>query len=573
MTRGKVAAVAVAVLAAIGWWLFGTGAEPRAARTDDPEAPRAVNVSTDETRRSTDPAPAPPAVESVSRAALPTPPEPGDTPAEVVEGVCVLEDGTPLEGLRLIVVVSVPSGGDTFWIHSGPDGGFRAETPAGATRIDSLYFSGVEIDLVAVEGGILIKEPDKSVATVVKPGTGPLRLVFRDMAGVAHIRLVDADSGSPVTQVKGLQVRWLIPGGSLSMGIPENQAPGGWIPIPEGRLPEVGRGEQAGITVDISKVEVEFAMPGFEKGRLALADIRGRMEIRVRPVPPDAKGTVASPRILAMANGVTSVSEMMTTEPVPVTARLRWTGPEPAPRTSEVLGLPTVGGPFALYDIPDGPWEIEVSAVLPGNNIVRGKKAFEMHDSTTDLGTIELRPAGKVALRVVDSANEPIPQAWAVIVRPEENPDQGRRLDLNPLGMVSVGDLEPGIGHRAVVKGLPRDLEQTVVASADAKPVEFRWNEKLVACRITLIVDGKGVANPDGRATIPAVVQESPLPRDRGAWKADGTFEAKLVPGTYRFSALATPKEGGDLALFSGEVTVPSGDAFEARLELQRGNR
>jgi hypothetical protein len=68
-------------------------------------------------------------------------------------------------------------------------------------------------------------------------------------------------------------------------------------------------------------------------------------------------------------------------------------------------------------------------------------------------------------------------------------------------------------------------------------------------------------------------VQESPLPRDKGAWKSDGTFEAKLVPGTYKFSALATPKEGGDLALFSGEVNVPSGDAFEVRLELQRGNR
>ena len=96
--------------------------------------------------------------------------------------------------------------------------------------------------------------------------------------------------------------------------------------------------------------------------------------------------------------------------------------------------------------------------------------------------------------------------------------------------------------------------------------------EKLVPCRIPPpIVDGRRSPAPTGGA--PSAVQESPLPRDKGAWKSDGTFEAKLVPGTYKFSALATPKEGGDLALFSGEVNVPSGDAFEVRLELQRGNR
>ncbi len=120
------------------------------------------------------------------------------------------------------------------------------------------------------------------------------------------------------------------------------------------------------------------------------------------------------------------------------------------------------------------------------------------------------------------------------------------------------------------MKGLPRDLEQSVTAAPDAKPVEFRWPEKLVPCLITLIVDGKTVSNPDGRTTIPATVKESPLPRDKGAWRPDGTFSASLVPGTYRFSVYATPKEGGDLALFGGEVTVPSGDSFETRLELQR---
>jgi hypothetical protein len=147
-------------------------------------------------------------------------------------------------------------------------------------------------------------------------------------------------------------------------------------------------------------------------------------------------------------------------------------GADPAPRAADVLGLPTEDGRFSLYDLPDGPWVMEIASTVD-NLVVRGKKAFEKHGGAVDLGTIELVPAGKVAIRVVDSAGEPIPQAWAVIVRPEENPDQGRRLDLDQNGRVAVGD--PG-QHRAPRggEGAPRDLEQTVVAAADAKPVEFK---------------------------------------------------------------------------------------------------
>ena len=106
-------------------------------------------------------------------------------------------------------------------------------------------------------------------------------------------------------------------------------------------------------------------------------------------------------------------------------------------------------------------------------------------------------------------------------------------------------------------------------ANGDAWAVD--WHDG--ACRIALIVDGKAVANPDGSRTIPATVHESPLPRESGAWNADGTFEAKLVPGSYRFSVYATPEGGGDLVLFAGEVTVPAGDAFETRVELTRESR
>ena len=462
-----------------------------------------------------------------------------------LEGVCVLEDGTPLAGVDFHAPWKIDDGRSAPIGSSGAGGSFRLKEGERTVRVTHPHAR-----LVQAEGGA-VEPSEEGTWPVLTIAGSALRLVFRDRPGTAHVRLVNAETNEPVTDVAGLRMAWHFRGGALTMGVPDDPGLGGWIPIPEGRLPETGGGDRAGVETDPAGVEVELAMPGYERARLPLKDVRGRMQVAVRPVAPDAKGVVLTFHETSPSGGPPAM---------------------PKARVS-VLGLPADLGSFGLYGLPDGTWEIEVSAIFPGNETRRGRRAFERHGAPVDLGTIELKPAGRVALRVVDSAGEAVPQAWAVVVRPEEDVDQGRRLDLDSGGRAGVGDLEPGVGHRVVVKGLPRDLEQTVVAAADAKPVEFRWPERLVSCRITLLVDGKAVANPDGRTTIPAVVQESPLPRDRGAWRGDGTFEARLVPGAYRFSVLATPREGGDLALFAGEVTVPSGDAFETRLELERSGR
>jgi hypothetical protein len=497
-----------------------------------------------------------------------------EMPEEMVEGVCSLEDGTRLPGAEFFQMKEVdgelaPLNGTP---RSGLDGSFRValqDEPYGVRHPDAKLVSADGATRLSLVSDTRL--PVHAVSTV-RMEARSVRLTFRDNAGTAHVRLVNADTSQPVVDVKGLRLSWFVPGGKLVIGTPEDPGLGGWIPIPEGRLPEVGGGAQAGIDADLSKVEVEFAMPGFEKARLPLRDIHGRTEARVRPVPPDAKGSIevldTLPAQVAQNQFIPDPGQE------PLTVHFRWMGPDPAPSVDGVLGVPTRPGPFALYGLPDGSWDMEVAATLfTDNTVVRGRKAFDHHGDTVDLGKIVLVPAGRIVLRVVDAAGQPIPQAWAVVVRPEENPDQGRRLDLDESGTVSVGDLEPGIGHRVLVKGLPQVLEQTVTAEANPKAVEFKWTDRLVPCRITLLVDGKAVANPDGRTTIPAVVQDSPLPRDRGAWKQDGTFEARLVPGTYRFSALATPKDGGPLALFAADATVPSGDAFDTRLELQREAR
>jgi hypothetical protein len=216
---------------------------------------------------------------------------------------------------------------------------------------------------------------------------------------------------------------------------------------------------------------------------------------------------------------------------------------------------------------------LEVAGKYADRGTVRGKVAFTAGGGTLDVGTVVLQPAGTVVVSVVDADGKPIPQAWAVVVRADEAPEQGRRLELDDAGRAAVGDLEPGVAHRAVVYGLPREMEQSVVAEAAGKSAEFTWPERLVPCRIRLLVERRAVADPTGKGTIPATVQESPLPRHRGTWHPDGTFEAPLVPGTYRFAVLATPKEGGAAALFAGSVTVPAGEAFATDLELEREAR
>lgn len=576
MTRGRkhVAAAAAVVLALVAWLLL-RGGSGEADRTPAPEGGSESATS----RRNPSDAPPPdsPASPGPVETSEPAAPSSAATAAAAGEhralATCALEDGTPLAGVRFGIRSGPPdvdqitgAGGS----QSDSEGRYELRWRASGDRPVVWSIFHPHAGLVSAQGAVVVQTEEDSTDGMarIQVLADDVGLVFRDNPGTAHVRLVDADTDKPVTNVEGLRVIYRIPRGTMSYVVTPDPGLGGWIPLPEGRLPEVGDDARDSLLrIDVATVVVELAMPGFEKASLPLSDVRGRREVRVRPVPPDATGEVVN---LSQFDVEVRQNEFIADPPESVSTRLRWTGPDPAPATTEVLGLPTHVGKFALYGLPSGPWHLEVAATTSKNTVTRGGRNFEFRGATVDLGKIELRDAGKVALRVVDSAGEGIPQAWAVVVRPEEDPGKARRLDLDEQGVTAVGDLEPGVVHRAIVKGLPRELEQAIQAKTDAKPVEFVWPEKLVPCRIALIVDGRAVANADGRKTIPAAMQESPLPRDKGAWGADGTFEAKLVPGTYRFSALATPKEGGDLALFAGEVTVPAGDAFETRLELKR---
>lgn len=566
MSGTRLAALAaVAVVGGVLWWLLGTGAAPEKTHgMSDGASPPAAVAESPTAPSST---PESPSVESAG-SEEPAGVErdlPAAKPMDDVHCTAVLEDGTPLPGVQSRF--AGPSGG---WF-SAPGSEFEIPRPE-----RSAEFTHRHADLAAVEGGAIQTEGIGHGIYSVRVDSDRLRLVFRDRPGTAHVRLVNAATGAPVTDISGLRESWEFPGGVLAMKLEKDPGLGGWIPILEGRLPEAGGVDPASIRVDPAKVTLVLAMPGYEAARLPLPEVRGRREVRVNPVEPDARGEV---RVFFK----TTLSSGPPVGPDRVTARIRSLDSPAAKVPEDLLGLPTKPGPFALYGLPDGAWEIEVLGDFTDPNLwkievdaastnVRGRRAFEKRGGTAEIGTIELRESGMISVRVVDAAGAAMPQASVIAVRPEEDPDQGRPFHPDHAGRVVVADLEPGVDHRVQVRGLPRLLEQSVRATpaAEAKDVEFRWPEKLVPCRIALVVDGRVVANPDGSRTIPASVHESPLPRDKGSWGPDGTFEAPLVPGTYRFSVYATPKEGTGLALFSGEVTVPGGEAFETRLELRR---
>jgi len=569
MTRNRLAALSVlaaALLLGLLLWLV-LGGGPAAERGDgeEPDRPRPAREVPHEE------APATPAAVKAARpepagvpAAAPDAPAPAPSapPAEAsVPGLAVLEDGTPLAGVR-------------FWYGQGPGGG---KTPIGGeSGIDGAFGlppgrpASVQhpwATPVAAAGGTL----ENGVVTAAADAER-LVLTFRDRPGTAHVRLVDASTGAPVTNVAGLRETWEIPGAVLVVNLESDPGLGGWIPVTEGRLPESVGVDPAMLRVDPGKVTLVLEMPGYEAARLPLAEVRGRREVRVAPVEADVRGVVE----------VALISSLLSQPPFalgPVSMEIRSLDPQPRKVPDDLLGLPREPGPFALYGLPDGAWEIRITTTgMNGQGEYRAVRSFEKHGAPVDLGRIPLLQAGTsaVEVRVLDSEGHPLPQATVAVVRAGEEGGGAAALDLDAEGRVTVGGLQTGVDYRVLVRGLPRPLEQAVRAEemADGElslppVVEFRWPDRVVPCRITLVVDGKVVANPDGSTTIPATIQESPLPRDRGAWGADGTFSADLVPGTYRFSALATAKDGNGLALFKGEVTVPAGESFETRLEMK----
>ena len=205
--------------------------------------------------------------------------------------------------------------------------------------------------------------------------------------------------------------------------------------------------------------------------------------------------------------------------------------------------------------LPAGLYEAEVAAVKDGV-LVRVKQQLRVGEGSADLDGVEIEPGAGVRARVVDEDEAPIPQTAVVVVRPEEEPGQGRRVPPGEGGWVTFADLEPGVDHRLVVFGLPEPLERVVRVPPRAKAVaevEIRWPARLVPVTLAL-------TDEDG-ATVEATSVTLRVPATGHEWTSPLPIPGGLVPGDYEVRI-------GDL---SGRLSVPAVEALETTLPLTRG--
>ncbi len=426
--------------------------------------------------------------------------------------------------------------------EAATDGEGRAEIPAAAT---SVTVSHPFATFVRAEDAGEVHVAADRARVALPPGGTAVRLVFHDRDGLAQVLLRNAVSGAAIRDVSGVRIEWMAADGRRwRFDFRRDNGLGGWIAMDEQFL-----GETLTEPLDPATTQVEFSAPEFARRRVPMTDLRGRVELRLEPEIPSARGTVVLGPGLANAR---------------VTAELRGIESVPAARAaSEARGLPTAPGPFALHDLAEGSYVLEVSASM-GGYMARATRRFDVH-APADLGEIVVRAGAGIRARILDADGRPLPQADVVVVRPEEDPAQARRLDPDPSGWVAFGDLEPGIDHRVVVLGLPTPMERVVrtpAAPGASVDAEFRWTGSVVECRFRFTLEGRPLRRP-------TALRETPVRDSRVRWEDEGTLVTALLPGRHRFAIDVVYEDGTAAGLYAAVVDVPSGDGFSATLALE----
>ncbi len=263
-----------------------------------------------------------------------------------------------------------------------------------------------------------------------------------------------------------------------------------------------------------------------------------------KPVPPDVSD-VSDPRIRLVERGPTPEHPAATgwvrtagfdrdTRPEAVSRNLEVTIWRVNGRAMEAVenatGLPSETGEFAIRDLPDGEYVIEFVSDAEGR-VVRARRNFRVAGYTADLGDVDLTIHAGIRAKVVDVDGRAIEQADVVVVRPEEDPEQARRIRSDGDGWVTYFDLEPDLVHQVVVLGLPTRLERSVrtpQSSEEVVTVVFETTLRTVPTTVTFHIDGeltpvsaiKGLRSDTGLKKLPG---------------RDGVLTTWLLPGTYRF--------------------------------------
>ncbi|MHC4472749.1 MAG: peptidase associated/transthyretin-like domain-containing protein [Planctomycetota bacterium] len=195
--------------------------------------------------------------------------------------------------------------------------------------------------------------------------------------------------------------------------------------------------------------------------------------------------------------------------------------------------LPLEPGVFWSSALTPGTYEFEFSAVKDGV-LVRAKTTVVVGEEGGEMPPVRLEPRAGVRARVLDADGKPVPQARIVVVRPEEDPGRGHRVEPGPDGWIAYRDLEPGVYHRVVVYGVPEEIERTVRVPPEPKGVaqeEIRLEARVVPVKLRFMCEEK-----DSKE-IPIAAVSARLVETGWEWESAADLGEVLLPGTYEFRA------------------------------------
>ncbi len=385
-----------------------------------------------------------------------------------------------------------------------------------------------------------------------EPADEPPPAPAKGLTPWARLRLVESGTGSPVPADADPAVTLLTSRGGRALRLPQRV-----FPQEDGTLGVAvyfGEADRPGAPTFLTDEQAgsaryEVAAYGYAaRGGFARKDLEGEREIALDPVAPSAMG------ILAAGPGLV---------PGPVRAEIR-----PADGRPFILGqgvrvprLPRALGPFAIYDLPDGSWRLDVRVKQPDRTMAHSSREFEKAGATADLGTLEVAAPVAIRARVVAADGTVIFDREISLERTDSpgNSTQGEPLEAQ--GWVEYRGLEPGAEYRVFSFAL--GVEQTVRAPGAGAPilsVEIRKDVRVVRCRIRFTVDGRDPLEWGD-------VFRGPFLED-GAWRKDGTLECDMVPGAYEIEVLARPVGADSLQHVYTRFTVPDRPAWDATVDL-----
>lgn len=400
--------------------LLISGARPAPApRTPAAEArPKAHPV---EAPPAPDPLPDP--AEAVEEPADPAEPadDEGPFPAgSVLEGVAVLEDGTPFPGILFLEMVPAEEGGfeidldaDLPVDRSAVPGEFLVRWKKPRAEVVLLVL-GRTAECVAAEGAAIVALEERGEVLRFTPGV-PARLVFRDLPGGPVRILLEAGEWSPGTTPGGPGLALLdgdgnpLPpdGSSIRVEGVEAAEAGRTLITAALELPVLGRSKRAAGDRRVAVVTVHFHEPV----RLPVADLRDGMRIPLVPLRPTVTGLLSPPPVPGLPSGLAIARAGEAASGVAESLAIRRSLAE--------------DGTLRIFDLPEGEWALHVMRGTP-EGLRWGRRAFRKEAGPLDLGLLEANGYAGVRMRLLDEEGLPMPQA-SLSVTPTEEREIGRQ--------------------------------------------------------------------------------------------------------------------------------------------------